>query len=258
MDDETRVHEKEAPVENTETAETQSNEASSPAQEAPKATPTEEVKSEEVKAEETAEEQLYAGKYKSVEELEKAYRSASSEASRIASDRAELSRMLEESFTAPEPATAQDIEEPSYDEASPETERITKLERNQAVANFVFAHPDADGKSVNEILQKDPLVKNITGYDAKLEYAYLKSQNMVQSKTVAEAQKTAATQTQAKYAEKQAAQVETAKGQAQPAADNKELSKDQIRNAMRNEKSFDELIKSRFPGVNQMRSRQNR
>lgn len=209
MDEETQAPAKDAPVETTETAETQPSEASNPVNnETPEA--SQEVKESDVKAEETVEEKLYAGKYKSVEDLEKAYQSAQSEATKLSQDRAELSRLLEESFASPSEPVAQTEETDSYEDVDPVRQELDGLKRDSAVSKFAFSHPDADGTVMNQVLQSDPMVKNIQGYEAKLEYAYLKSQNMTSKKAVEEATKKAAQQTQAKIVEKQTAQVETA------------------------------------------------
>lgn len=200
------------------TATTQTNEADvQVTNETPEATQDKqgENKSLEVSAEDTApEERLYAGKYKSVEEMEKAYGELNSKATRDAQEKAELARILNESFSTPEPQAQQQQDDGGYDEyqqPDPVAQKLDKLEQAQTVQNFIFAHPDADGKSMNEVLSGDPLAQTITDYNARLEYAYLKSQNMSSTKAIAEVKKQTANATQAKIVEKQAAQVESAR-----------------------------------------------
>lgn len=202
----------EAPVETTATdkVEGQPSETNQSVSEAPEATqPNEETA--EVKAEDKAEEKLIAGKFKSVEDLEKSYQELESRFSRETSDKAELAKLLQDTFVQPQEPT-QKVDE-YMEEPDPVNQKIEKLERDGAVSKFVFAHPDADGGAVNEILSTDPMVNNINGYEAKLEYAYLKSKNMSSPKAIEEATKKATTQAQVKIAEKQTAQVESASKQ---------------------------------------------
>lgn len=161
-------------------------------------------------AEDTAEEKLYAGKYKTAEEMERAYKELQSKYSQTSSEKAELSKTLQDSLVTPPGDGKKQDTETTYDYQEDSSDpRIEKLERNQSIANFVFAHPDADGGSMTEVLKSDPYISNITGYEAKLEYAYLRSQNMTKNKAIEEAEKTSAEKTQSKIAEKQAAQVES-------------------------------------------------
>lgn len=204
MDDETQVTGSEAPV-TTETANNQSNEADvQVTNQAPEA--TEESKESSDNATETAEEKLYAGKYKTVEDLEKAYKNASSEATKLSQERAQLTSELQGTLNE-EAAQSPILDVNGY--VDPVAEKVERLERNDSVSRFIFAHPDANGESIKEVLTSDPIVQQIQGYDAKLEYAYLKSQSMSTSKAIAEAKKTGAAETQAKILEKQVAQVES-------------------------------------------------
>lgn len=166
----------------------------------------------EVEATDTAQEKLLAGKYKTVDDLEKSYKELESKYGREASEKAELTRILNDSFQAPEPTQAQDTatELEEYGETNPLKAEIDGLKRVTAVQNFVFTHQDADAAAMQKVLAEDSIVKQINGHEAKLEYAYLKSKNMAQPKAIAEAQKVAQAQAQAKVVEKQSAQVETA------------------------------------------------
>lgn len=202
--DETQVNGNEAPAQDT--ADTQVNEADVQVDGAPEATQGEET---EVKAEDTAE-KLYAGKYKTVADLEKAYKNAESKLGQTTSEKAELARELQGTFAQQEAENAQQLEANGY-EVDPVVQKVERLERNDAVSRFIFSHPDADGAAMNKVLTTDPNIAQIQSYDARLEYAYLKSQNMSTSKAIAEAKKTAATETQAKIVEKQAAQVESSR-----------------------------------------------
>jgi len=156
----------------------------------------------EVKTEDTAQEKLLAGKYKSVEDLENAYKNAESKLHEESSQKAELTRILNESFTpTPEVDTVDD-----YSGIEPDD----SVKRDIAVMKFIMSHGEADGAAMSEVLANDPLISQIQGHEAKLEYAYAKAQLQNQGKTVAEATKQAQQDTQAKIVEKQAAQVETA------------------------------------------------
>jgi hypothetical protein len=210
MSDETQTAgTQDAPVE-TDTAPAQTSEASETnTNEAPEATQAvEEKQTDEVKATDTAEDKLYAGKYKTPEEMEKAYKELESKFGATTSEKAELTRILNEAFTTPEPTPAQDD---SLVETDPLAEKVDRLDRQTAVQNFIFAHPDANPSAMNEVLTKDPVIGQIPGHDAKLEYAYFKSQNMTSQKAIAEAKKSSANEATAKIVEKQAAQVESAK-----------------------------------------------
>lgn len=225
MHEDTQATGAEAPVETTatDTASNQPSEAREQVSEAPEANQSAGDTSSDVKAEDTAEEKLLAGKYKTVEDLEKSYVELQSSFSRTASEKAELTRVLTEAFTAPvaeAPSTEQDA---FSDDSTSSDPRIEKLERQTAIATFAIAHPDADGDAINNIIANDPLISSIQGTDARLEYAYLKSQNMASSKAIQEAQKKGAQAAQAKAAEKQIAQVETTQKPSIPVDENAEL-----------------------------------
>lgn len=191
------------------TAEVQSSEASQNTNQAPDA--AQEVKAPEVKAEDTAEEKLYAGKYKSVEEMEKAYTELNTKFTTTAQEKAELNRILNEAFDTADVATNPAPEVNDYAGEEPAADpRLESLERKTAVQSFILSHNDADPASMQQVLKSDPLVNQIIGHEAKLEYAYLRSQNMSKANAIAEAEKRGADQTQAKIAEKQIAQVESA------------------------------------------------
>lgn len=218
MNDDTQTTGVEAPTQAVDTAETQASEASVQVNDnAPEATQTEataqEAEATEVKATDTAEESLYAGKYKSVEDMEKAYKELQSKATRDAQEKAELTKILNDAFLTPEadaPATVADTEETYGEEPSSVDPRIERLERQGAVSNFIMTHPDADGAAMNKVMTSDPLIASIQGHEARLEYAYLKSKTMSQPKAVEQARREGAQQVQAKTAEKQVAQVEAA------------------------------------------------
>lgn len=210
MDDDTQVQgQVQDPAMDT-PAPTQTNEADVQVNnEAPEAAV--ENKESTVNVTDTAEEKLYAGKYKSPEDMEKAYKELESKFGQTNSEKAELSKILNEAFAEPQQqAQPQEQISDDYEEDNPLQREVEALKRNQAVSNFVFSHPDADASNMQKVLAEDPMIKQISGHDAKLEYAFLRSQNMSQAKAVAEAQKTAAQQTTAKIVEKQAAQVEKA------------------------------------------------
>lgn len=231
---------------------TQTNEAPEATQDNAQA---QEAQAPETKAEETAEERLYAGKYKTVEDLEGAYKNASSEASRISQERAELAKILNDAFIQPEsPAQPQVGQEEYQDENQPDPQQDL-TNRKLATMEFLYTHGDANGEDMNKVLREDPHIQQISDYSAKLEYAYLKSKNMSSSKAIEEAQRKGAEQAQAKTAEKQAAQVETAKQKAQPTEGDNELSQSELRSALSNDKSFDDLISKKFPGISKMRSK---
>ncbi len=245
MNDETQAQVQSVAPVTTETAPAPNSEADVQVNETPEAAVAQEAT---VNAEETVEEKLYAGKYKSVEDLEKAYKSASSEATRISQEKAELSRILADAFVAdPAPAPAVAASYDDYeDESAPSANPNEEVTRKLAVMEFAMAYPDADGAAVLQILNSDPLVKQINGYEAKLKYAYAISQNTAKPKVVEEAVKQAQVQTQAKIAEKQAAQVESASKQSPPTQE-EPLTREQIREAMKNDGAFGELLKKR-PG----------
>lgn len=224
MDEETQTTGSAAPSQDEDTASDQTSEASVQTNnEAPEA--AQEAKEPETKAEDTAEEKLYAGKYKSAEEMEKAYQELQSKATKDSQEKAELTRILNEAFTPPEATTAKETVEEDFEEPTPQVNsKEDARDRKIALLEFTVNHPDADGDTMVKVLQSDPRVADMSSYEAKLEYAYLRSQNMSQPKAIAEAQKTAKAESQAKTAEKQAAQVESAK-KAEPVGDDSLLSK---------------------------------
>ena len=207
MNDETQTTEVEAPV-STDTVETQASEASTQTtNEAPEAAQTQEGQSE-ITATDTVEDKLYAGTYKTVEDMEKAYAELNSKFTNTSQEKAELSRILNEAFATPseQPLVQQDV---YGEEPDPVNTEIENLKRVTAVQSFIMSHTDANADAMQQVLNSDPLVKQITGHEAKLEYAYLRSQNMGQQKAIAAAEQKAVERTQAKVVEKQAAQVET-------------------------------------------------
>lgn len=221
MDDETQTTGDQSAPAQADTADTQASEADVQTNnDAPEA--SQEVKETATEATDTAEEKLYAGKYKNVDDLEKSYKELESKYGKEASEKAELTRILNEAFVAPETT---DTANEDYVETTPQVNpEIEQLKRDNAVVKFIMGHQDADGEAMKQILADDPLVKQISGHDAKLEYAYLRSQNMSQPKAIAEAKKTAQAETQAKTAEKQAAQVESAR-KAEPPEEESDLEK---------------------------------
>lgn len=247
MHDATPVVEPEAPEQDTATSPTPNEADVQVNNDAPEASQSQE-ETTDLTAEETAEAKLYAGKYKTVEDMEKAYTELQSKATKDSQEKAELSRILNEAFTPP----SQDDNE-SYNDVP--DEREDARDRDIALLKFSIAHENANGEEMAKVLQSDPFINSISSYEAKLEYAYLKSQNMSSKQAMVEAEKKAAQETQAKFAEKQAAQVETAKTQAPPANNKVELTPDMIRTAAKSDKAFDDLISQRFPGINKMRTR---
>lgn len=205
--DETQTTGDDAPVKDT--ADTQTSEATVQTNnEAPEESQAAEGKqAEDVKTEDTAEEKLYAGKYKTPDEMEKAYKELESKFGQTTSEKAELTRILNEAFNEPEPGQAE-VQGDDYVEPTSST-ADDGVKRDLAVMKFIMAHGDADATSMKDVLNNDPYVSQIASHEAKLEYAYLRSQNMSQSKAIAEAKKAAASETQAKVVEKQAAQVES-------------------------------------------------
>lgn len=207
MDTDTQTSQAQDPIADTPAPEATS-EASTQVEETPEAAPVQET---DVNATDTVEEALLAGKYKSPEELEKAYKELESKYGQTSSEKAELSRILNEAFLSPEPQVPQvqandDLGE--YEESNPLQREVEQLKQVSAVQSFIIAHPDADAAAMQQVLNNDPIVKQIPSAEAKLEYALLRSQNMSQQKAIAEAKKTAAQATQTKIVEKQAAQVE--------------------------------------------------
>jgi len=223
------------------TAPAPNSEADLQANETPEAAEAQEAP---VNAEETVEEKLYAGKYKSPEDLEKSYIELQSKFSSTTQQKAELSRILADAFA--EPAAPQ-VQTPAYDdyeEDSPAQKPDDVYGRKIAVMEFSMSHPDADGAAILEVLKNDPATRNMPDYETKLKYAYAISQNTARPKAVEEAAKQSQTQAQVKYAEKQAAQVESASKQSPPTQE-EPLTKEQLRDALKNDDSFGELLKKR-------------
>lgn len=201
-----------APADTTATQPSEASTTSNEAPEANQATEVSETSTTDVKAEDTAGEKLFAGKYKTPEEMEKAYLGLQSKSTKDSQEKAELTRILNEAFQTPAPAQAPAATEESFtEEPDPVNLKLQQLERVTAVQSFIMSHSDANPTAMQKILADDPLVKQIQGHDAKLEYAYLRSQNMTQTKAIEEAKQSGATQATAKIAEKQAAQVESAR-----------------------------------------------
>lgn len=200
------------------------SEASTQTDEAPEATQVKE-ETPELNATDKAEESLLLGKFKTPEELATAYQQLESKSTKDAMEKAELSRILNEAFVPPEatPQATQTDADDFADEPNPLNQEIEALKRQTAVQGFIMNHQDADAASMQQVLSSDPLVKQISGHEAKLEYAYLKSQGMTQQKAIAEAEKKGAEQAHAKVAEKQTAQVETATKTAEQTDEKAEL-----------------------------------
>lgn len=194
------------------TSVTQSDATGEVATEAPEATQGTEAQgasTTEVNAEDTAETKLYAGKYKTVEDMEKAYQELNSKFTNTTQEKAELSRILNEAFVTPTTDEAETATE-QFVESDPLATEVSNLKRMTAVQTFIISHPEADPAVMQKVLTEDPLVKQINGHEAKLEYAFIKSKSMGTDKAIETARKEAQVQTQVKVVEKQAAQVESA------------------------------------------------
>lgn len=206
-----------APVEGTErssqdTATQQPSEASELSKEPPEAT-QENLPSggeTEVKAEDTVAERLFAGKYKSVDDLEKSYKELESKYGQTANEKAELTRILNEAFVPPAANKTEDTEYYGSEEANTANPEIEEIRRDSAIVKFILAHNDADGELMKSVLAEDPMVSKISGYDAKLEYAYLRSQSIAQSKVLSDAKRQAQAEAHANMAAKEVARVEAA------------------------------------------------
>lgn len=185
---------------------TQETSASERQNETPEATQIDEGKESEVKVEDTVEEKLLAGKYKTPEDLEKAYKELESKYGSTSSNLAELTRTLTEAFVS---EASDDASQETYEGYEQPNQSNEKLKQDNAIIKFMLSHGDANGEAMQKVLTEDPLISQINGYDAKLEYAYLRSQNMTQTKVIAEAKKEASKQAEVKVIEKQAAQVES-------------------------------------------------
>jgi len=162
----------------------------------------------EVNTEDTVhEDKLFAGKYKSVEDLEKSYKELESKYGKEASERAELTKILNEAFMAPDTTTQ--VTDTAYDDAEGSAVTASVSDKKVAILEFILTHDDANPQEMSEILKNDPMIGKIQGEDAKLEYAYLRAQSMGRTKALAEAQKKGQEQAQVKVAEKQTARVES-------------------------------------------------
>lgn len=224
--------------------------------EAPEA--AQEVKEPVAEATDKADEKLYAGTFKSPDDLERAYQELRSKSTKDSQEKAELAKILNDAFLVPEPqAQAQAPDTDYYDEgeSNPVNQELASIKTRLAISEFLTNHQDADAQSLVEVINSDSNVASITSPEAKLEYAYLKSQSMGSKKAIVEAEKKSAEQAQVKFAEKQAAQVETVKQQAQPVDDDKELSPSELRDTLKNTKAFDDLISKKFPGISNMKTR---
>lgn len=209
MNDDTQASQAQEPVQDTSSsvdiseASAQSNEVAPEAAQVQEGTP-------EVNATDTVEEKLYAGKYKTVEDMESAYKELNSKFTNTTQEKAELSRILNEAFATPQQPVVEQQDVYGI-EPDPVNSEIENLKRVTAVQSFIMSHEGANADAMQQVLNSDPLVKQISGHEAKLEYAYLRSQNMGQQQAIAAAQQQAVQQTQAKVVEKQAAQVETSR-----------------------------------------------
>lgn len=218
MDDTQTASEPQEPVTSTDTSSATDQTATEQVVTTPDATVAEqgtETPVTQISAEDTAESKLYAGKYKSVEDLEKSYIELQSKNGRDAAEKAELARTLEEILIAPQSdSRIEDVG--SYGEVDPLATKVESLERLTTVQSFIFTHEDADATSMDKILREDPMIAHIANPMAKLEYAYNKSRNESSSKAIEAARQEASNQTIAKVAEKQSAQVEGAGSSTQP------------------------------------------
>lgn len=208
MNDDTQATGNAAPAQDT--AATQPSEADvQQVNEAPEVTQgteaAEGTATAEVSTEDTAEDKLYAGKYKSVDDLEKSYKELESKYGKEAAEKAELTRVLNEAFSEVETETTDE----GYQEDSGDP-RIEALERKTAVQDFILTHQDVDLGAMQEILANDPLISQLPGYEARLEVAYLKSKNMTTKQAIEEANKTAQKTAQENVLKREAAQVESA------------------------------------------------
>ncbi len=247
MTDDTLKEEQSVAPTEVDTAPAPNNEADVQEQEAPEATQGAGDTSQEVNATDTADERLYAGKYKSIEDLESAYKNAESKLGSVTSEKSELSRILAEAFADdPAPKGQGNYDDYEDDAAAPKADDT--VNRKLSVMEFAMSNPDADGAAIMEVLKSDPYISQIGSYEAKLRYAHAISQNASKPKAVAEAKKQAQAETQVKVAAKQAAQVESATKQSPPTKE-EPLTRDQIRAVARNDDAFSELMKKNFPGI---------
>lgn len=244
MDTDTQAQvQSDAPTPEVDTAPAPTSEADVQANDTPEAAVAQETT---VNAEDTVEEKLYAGKYKTVEDMEKAYGELQSKFSTTTQQKAELSKILADAFAEPAPAPAATASYDDYDDDTRVAPQESATNRDIAVMKFVMSNPDADGAAILGVINSDPFIQQLPNYEAKLKYAHAISQSTAQPKVVEEAKKQAQVQTQAKIAEKQAAQVESASRQAPPTQE-EPLTREQIRAALQSDDAFGALLKKR-PG----------
>lgn len=203
------------------TVNTQTSEANLQEVQAPDVAQTLEENASELIQEDTASEKLYAGKYKSPEDMEKAYNELQSKYTSTSQEKAELSRILTGAFVPPQTTNATPQmnvanEYTEYEQPDQRDVELQQLKTQSAIQSFILTHDNVDVGSLDEVLRTDPLVKDIPSASARLEYAYLRSQNMTKSQAIAEAEQQAVRQTQVKVVEKQAAQVEQVQRSQQP------------------------------------------
>ena len=98
-DTETQAPQADDPVATDTSATADTSEASTQTNEAPEA--TQETKEPVAKATDTVEDKLYAGKYKSVEDMEKAYQELNSKFTNTSQEKAELAKILNDAFITP-------------------------------------------------------------------------------------------------------------------------------------------------------------
>lgn len=235
------------------TSETQPSEASVQVEkEAPEATQgneeQESSQTETNQAEDTAEEKLYAGKYKTVEDMEKAYKELQSKATKDAMQKADMEKAISGTLDSQVEEAYAAAEESGDYTPNPYAEKIDRLERKSVVQEFVMSHPEMDVDAVDKVLKEDPNISSINSYQARLEYAYLKSQNMGTSKAIEEAKKTAASETQAKVVEKQTAQIESSR-KAESDSENELLSKATSGNADERKAAREALIRKHLINI---------
>lgn len=232
--------------------------ASQSTNEAPEAPQSAQEISSDVNATDKVEdERLFAGTFKTVEDMERSYQELRSKATRDAQEKAELSRILSEALMSDTPVVqAPQSQVDDYDDytqtnnapQNPDDAVTKKL----ALMEFAMGHPDADGDEMVKVLKSDPYIGQIGSYEAKLKYAYAVSRAQAQPKAVEQATRQAQLETQAKIAEKQAAQVEPVTNPAPPPEKvNEPLTAEQIRSAARDEGAFGEILK-RYPGISGM------
>jgi hypothetical protein len=196
----------------------QTNEADLQEVTPPNANPSNEENAQVVNAEDTGSEKLYAGKYKTPEEMERAYQDLQSKFTSTSQEKAEISRILTEAFAQPDPvAQPTAVVDDDFGDSTPSAPPVNDAQtRDLAVMKFMMTHDNVDAKQLQTVLATDPYVSTMGTYESKLEYAYLRSREQQSAQTVAEATRNAGLQAQVKTVEKQAAQVEQANRSQQP------------------------------------------